>query len=133
MVTGILAALASTVDTHLNWGASYWSNDLYGRLICREWMKRQPKSRELVLVARVSNIVILIAALIIMINLGSIQATWFISLVFGAGIGGVLMLRWLWSRINLYSEITAKLDISILDLGNFYSGNSTDTAMVALT
>ena len=113
MVTGILAALASTVDTHLNWGASYWSNDLYGRLICREWMRRQPKSRELVLVARLSNIVILIAALIIMINLGSIQATWFISLVFGAGIGGVLMLRWLWSRINLYSEITA-IAISLL-------------------
>ncbi|MFQ5983288.1 MAG: sodium transporter, partial [Woeseiaceae bacterium] len=29
MLTGMLAALASTLDTHLNWGASYWSNDLY--------------------------------------------------------------------------------------------------------
>ena len=29
MLTGMLAALASTVDTHLNWGASYWTNDLY--------------------------------------------------------------------------------------------------------
>ncbi|MFQ5527078.1 MAG: sodium transporter, partial [Thermoanaerobaculia bacterium] len=28
MLTGLLAALASTIDTHLNWGASYWSNDL---------------------------------------------------------------------------------------------------------
>jgi solute:Na+ symporter, SSS family len=25
MLVGLLAALASTVDTHLNWGASYWS------------------------------------------------------------------------------------------------------------
>jgi len=24
MLVGLLAALASTVDTHLNWGASYW-------------------------------------------------------------------------------------------------------------
>jgi len=29
MLTGMLAALASTVDTHLNWGSSYWSNDIY--------------------------------------------------------------------------------------------------------
>lgn len=107
MITGLLAALASTVDTHLNWGASYWSNDLYDRLICRAWMNRKPRGRELVWVARLSNGVILVLALLIMVNMGSIQATWFISLVFGAGIGGVLMLRWLWDRINLYSEIAA--------------------------
>jgi Na+/proline symporter len=107
MITGILAALASTVDTHLNWGASYWSNDIYDRLLCQVWMKREPRGRELVWVARLSNVVILIVALIIMVNMGSIQATWFVSLVFGAGIGGVLMLRWLWDRINLYSEIAA--------------------------
>ena len=28
MLVGLLAALASTIDTHMNWGASYWSNDL---------------------------------------------------------------------------------------------------------
>jgi Na+/proline symporter len=107
MVTGLLAALASTVDTHLNWGVSYSSNDLYDRLICRAWMDRQPQGPELVWIARLSNVVILVLSLLIMVNLGLIQATWFISLVFGAGIGGMLMLRWLWSRINLYSEIAA--------------------------
>ena len=107
MITALLAALASTVDSHLNWGASYWSNDLYDRLLCRAWLRRQPKGRELVWVARLSNLVVLAIAILIMVNLGSIQATWFISLVFGAGIGGVLMLRWLWDRINLYSEIAA--------------------------
>lgn len=107
MLTGLLAALASTVDTHLNWGASYWSNDLYDRLICRVWWHRQPQGRELVWVARIANGLILLIAILIMVNLGSIQATWFVSLVFGAGIGGVLMLRWLWDRINLYSEVAA--------------------------
>ena len=33
MLTGLLAALASTIDTHLTWGASYWSNDLYLRIV----------------------------------------------------------------------------------------------------
>lgn len=107
MLVGLLAALASTVDTHLNWGASYWSNDVYDRLICQHWLKREPKGHELVLVARLSNVLILVLALIIMANLGSIQTAWFISLLFGAGMGSVLVLRWLWERINLYSELAA--------------------------
>ena len=41
MVTAMLAALASTVDTHLNWGSSYWTNDIYKRFICQSW-GRQP-------------------------------------------------------------------------------------------
>ena len=35
LVTAMLAALASTVDTHLNWGSSYWTNDLYSLAIWR--------------------------------------------------------------------------------------------------
>ncbi len=107
MLTGLLAALASTVDTHLNWGASYWSNDLYKRLVAERWMGREPGRRELVVVARLSNLVILGFALAVMVNLGSIQTAWFISLLFGAGMGSVLVLRWLWERINLWSELAA--------------------------
>jgi Na+/proline symporter len=107
MLTGLLAALASTIDTHLNWGASYWSNDVYRRLICDHWLKRTPKNRELVIVARLSNVLILVVALTVMAHLGSIQEAWFISLLFGAGMGSVLVLRWLWERISLYSELAA--------------------------
>lgn len=107
MLVGLLAALASTVDTHLNWGASYWTIDVYDGVVCRHFLKRAPKSSELVLVARLSNVLILAIAMAIMANLGSIQTAWFISLLFGAGMGSVLVLRWLWERINLYSELAA--------------------------
>lgn len=107
MLTGMLAALASTIDTHLTWGASYWSNDLYLRIINQAWLKREPSNREQVVVARLSNVVILTIALIIMANLGSIQTAWHVTLLFGAGTGAVLVLRWVWERINLYSEISA--------------------------
>lgn len=107
MLAGLLAALASTVDSHLNWGASYWSHDLYRRLLCHHWLRREPGDRELVRVARLSNLVVLTLALLFMSSLGSIQATWFVSLLFGAGVGGVLMLRWLWQQINLWSEVAA--------------------------
>lgn len=107
MLTGLLAAMASTIDTHLSWGASYWSNDIYKRLICQTWLKRKAKNRELVIVARISNLLILIISLVIMANIGSIQTAWFISSLFGAGMGSVLILRWLWERINLFSELAA--------------------------
>jgi solute:Na+ symporter, SSS family len=107
MFTALLAALASTVDTHLNWGASYWSNDIYRRAWCEAWRRRTASNRELVVVARLSNILILGIALAIMSRLGSIHEAWTLSLLFGAGMGSVLVLRWLWERINLYSEIAA--------------------------
>ncbi|MDP2356922.1 MAG: sodium:solute symporter family protein [Beijerinckiaceae bacterium] len=107
MLVGLLAALASTIDSHLNWGASYWSNDVYRRIVCNEWLKRDASDRELVLAARLSNLLVLAIALVIMANLGSIQTAWFLSLLFGAGVGSVLILRWLWERMNLYSEFAA--------------------------
>ena len=107
MLTGMLAALASTLDTHLNWGASYWSNDLYKGLWLEHMRKRSPRPHELVRVARLSTLLILAIALAIMVNLQSIQTAWQISLLFGAGTGAVLVLRWLWERINLWCEVAA--------------------------
>ena len=107
MLVGLLAALASTVDTHLNWGASYWSNDVYAGVVAPKLLKRAPSDRELVRVARLSNVLILLLAMVVAGNLGSIQTAWFISLLFGAGMGSVLVLRWLWERINLWAEVAA--------------------------
>lgn len=109
MLTGMLAALASTVDTHLNWGASYWTNDLYKPLWVERIRRREARPRELVRVARLANILLVTIALVIMTNLGSIQEGWQLSLLFGSGVGIVLVLRWLWERINLYCELGAIL------------------------
>ena len=107
MVTALLAALASTIDTHLNWGSSYLTNDVYRRLICGLWLKRNARDRELVLVARIASVIVLLAGCLVAANLQSIQQGWKISLLFGAGIGAVLMLRWIWERINVQAEFAA--------------------------
>lgn len=107
MVVAMLAALASTLDTHLNWGASYWTNDIYKRFICQTWLKREPNERTLVWIARLSNLLILALSVVIMTRLRSIQQAWQIGLLLGAGIGPVILLRWLWWRINAWSEIAA--------------------------
>lgn len=107
MMVALLAALASTLDTHMNWGASYWSNDLYRRLVCGAWLKREPGDRELVLAARLSNVVVIGLALAVIPFLSSIQEAWRITLLFGAGVGGVLVLRWVWERVGAWSELSA--------------------------
>lgn len=117
MLTALFAALASTVDTHLNWGASYWTNDLYARFVRRGG--RAPSPRELIWVARVSTIGILALALLVMTRLGSIQAAWRVSLLLGAGMGVMLILRWLWWRVTALGELVAigaSLVLSLLAL-----------------
>ncbi len=105
MLVGMLAALASTVDTHLNWGSSYWTNDVYRRFICRSWLKREPSHRVLVWVARGSNVLILVIALCILPWLSSIQMAWQLSLLLGSGMGVLLVLRWMWWRISAWGEL----------------------------
>ena len=107
MLTGMLAALASTVDTHLNWGASYWTNDIYKRFICQAWLKTEPSGRTLVWVARGASVLTLVIAMAVMSQLTSINQAWQINLLFGAGLGVVLVLRWIWWRMNAWAEIAA--------------------------
>jgi len=109
MLTAMLAALASTVDTHLNWGASYWTNDIYKRFICQGLLKQEPADRSLVWVARIATLSIVLVSLGVMTQLKSINQTWQISLLLGAGMGLPLVLRWIWWRMNAWAEIAAIL------------------------
>ena len=87
MLTAMLAELAATVATHLNWGSSYWTNDIYKRFICQSRLKREPTGRTLVRVARLSNMLIIGVALAVMTQLDSIRDAWKASLLIGARTG----------------------------------------------
>jgi solute:Na+ symporter, SSS family len=113
MLAGMLAALASTLDTHLNWGASYWTNDIFRRFVFQSWLKREPSQRTLVWVARASSLLTFLIALAILPALSSIQLAWQISLLLGAGMGVLLVLRWVWWRINAWGELVCIL-VSLL-------------------
>lgn len=106
MLVALLAALASTLDTHLNWGGSYWTNDIYKRFWC-EARGRPVSSRALVRVARLSNLVIISIALVVLVHLDSIQTAWQTSLLLGAGMGVPLLLRWFWWRMTAAGELAA--------------------------
>jgi len=102
LVAAFAAAYVSTISTHLNWGASYLVNDIYTRFVNRDATERQR-----VMVARAATLLLMVAALIAMRFISSVEQGWKILIAVGAGTGFVLILRWYWWRLNAWSEISA--------------------------
>jgi Na+/proline symporter len=108
LLVSFFAAFMSTIDTHLNWGASYLVNDLY-----RRFARPDASEKETVLVAKLCVAGMMVCAVVVAFFLTSIGKAWLFVWAMGAGIGPVLILRWFWWRINAWSEI-ADLASSVL-------------------
>lgn len=102
MVASLAAAYMSTIDTHLNWGASYLVHDLY-----RRFGRPGAGDRHYVLLARGVTVLLMVAAASVSLLLETAKATFDLMLQIGAGTGLLFMLRWLWWRVNAWSEIVA--------------------------
>ncbi len=102
VIAALIAALMSTISTHLNWGSSYIVNDFYNRFIDQ---KADQKTQ--VLVGRISTLVLMILSAILALYLTNAMQAFNILLQIGAGTGLLFLLRWFWWRINAYSEIVA--------------------------
>jgi SSS family solute:Na+ symporter len=92
----------STIDTHLNWGASYMINDFY-----QPFISRNKSPGHYVFVSRIVMILLTAIALVVTTKLTSIFGAYkYLGVVFGS-IGTVMIMRWYWWRVNAYSEIAA--------------------------
>lgn len=105
--TAFLGAYMSTISTQLNWGASYLTNDLYKRQL--EENKKEVDQRKMVKVGRIFTVMIMVIALVITSFIETIDGAARFLIASSAGLGAVLILRWYWSRINIWSEISATL------------------------
>jgi len=104
VIASLIAAVMSTISTHLNWGASYIVNDFYKRFI-----KIDSSDRELVLVGRFSIVGLMILSAGLALVLSNALQAFHILLQIGAGTGLLFLLRWFWWRINAASEISAMI------------------------
>ena len=102
VLASLIAAVMSTLSTHLNWGSSYIVNDFYLR-----FMKPEASDKELVAVGRISTVVLMILSATLALALSSALDAFNILLQIGAGTGLIFILRWFWWRINAYTEISA--------------------------
>jgi len=104
VVASLIAAVMSTISTHLNWGASYVVNDFYKRFI-----KKDPSDKQQVLVGRLTILILMILAATLALFLSNALQAFHILLQIGAGTGLLFLLRWFWWRINAASEIAAMI------------------------
>ncbi len=111
MVAAFLAAFMSTVGTQLNWGCSYLVNDLYKRFLVRN-----ATERHYVLISRVITVLLVLASGYTAAQLKSIGAGWELVLGVGFGTGAVYILRWYWSRISAWSEISAMIAAAVVTI-----------------
>jgi hypothetical protein len=102
MMAGFLAAYMSTIGTHLNLGASYFTNDLY-----RRFVRRDASESHYVTVSRLMTIVCVVLAAIVTQFMSSVGDAWKYMLTLTAGVGPVMILRWYWWRVSAWSEIAA--------------------------
>jgi Na+/proline symporter len=102
--TSLMAAFMSTVDTHLNWGASYLTNDIY-----RRFVKKNATEKDLVKFSRWMVLLITILAIITSSQMTSIEGAWKFFINAAAGLGIAQLMRWFWWRANAYTEISAMI------------------------
>jgi len=102
IIAALIAALMSTISSHLNWGASYVVHDFYVRFI-----DRSASDKQQVLIGRIATVGLMILAAVMALFLTNALQAFNILLQIGAGTGLLFLLRWFWWRINAYSEIVA--------------------------
>jgi len=102
MVASLLAAFMSTMDTQLNWGASYLINDLYKRFLVRH-----ASDRHYVNASRCAVLLLMGCGALAAWQSDTITGAWIYLAKLTAGAGFVGLLRWYWWRVNPWSEITA--------------------------
>ncbi|MCH7401553.1 Na+:solute symporter [Belliella kenyensis] len=104
VLASLIAAVMSTLSTHLNWGSSYVVNDFYQRFI-----KPDASEKELVMVGRLSTVLLMVMAAFLALALTNALEAFNILLQIGAGTGAIFILRWFWWRINAYTEIAGMI------------------------
>jgi solute:Na+ symporter, SSS family len=113
MVASLLAAFMSTMDTLLNWGASYLINDVYKRFI-----RTDASDRHYVNASRVAMLLVMALGALAAWQSESVASVWIYLTTLGAGGGILLLLRWYWWRINAWAEVSALLSSFVIANGN---------------
>jgi Na+/proline symporter len=102
VVASFFAAYMSTIDTHLNWGASYLVNDIY-----RRFLRPKASQHHYIVASMTVTVLLAIAGMLVTTLMRSIREGWYLITSISGGVTIIYVLRWYWWRINAWSEIAA--------------------------
>ncbi len=119
MVASFFSAFMGTMEAHFNLAASYGLNDVYKRFVA----KNRP-DRHYVNASRLLTLGVALLAGVGALLLPSVLGAFKFKMELVAGVGAVVVLRWLWWRVTALSEIIALLTsvataVTLNQLGSF--------------
>ncbi len=122
VIAGFIAGFMSILDSHLNMGAAYLVNDLFrARSGSTATQEKQIKHSTLF----GYTLCIVFVGFLFSFLLRSPVVVLEILELTGAGMGGVLLLRWFWERVNVQAEHTALfLTIVLIPVSCFFIDDS---------
>jgi solute:Na+ symporter, SSS family len=100
VIASFAAAFMSTMQAQLNLTSSYLVHDVY-----RRFLRPGMAERHYVTIARITTIVVALAAAVIALGLPSVLDTYRFKMELMAGLGMVYLLRWLWWRVTAVTEL----------------------------
>ncbi|MEJ6581469.1 MAG: Na+:solute symporter [Akkermansiaceae bacterium] len=102
VLASLIAAYISTLSTQVNLASSYLTEDFWKR-----FFEPHASDRKQVMVGRLTSALVLILGSLVALTLTNAAQMFNIILMIGAGTGLVYLLRWIWWRVNAWSEISA--------------------------
>jgi Na+/proline symporter len=111
VLLGFFGMFITTAESYMNWGASFLTMDAYKIYI-------QPKASEkrIRLVSFTSMLLLSVVAIVFAWQIESLQSLVKITFSMAAGVAPVYILRWIWFRINAWSQLSAMLSSALLTM-----------------
>jgi Na+/proline symporter len=111
VVLGFFGMFITTAESLLNWGGSFLTID-----VVKGYVKPQITEKQLRFVSFGSMLLLSVAATCFAFTIDNLQTLVKITFSIAAGVAPVYILRWIWFRINAWSQLSAMLGSALFTL-----------------
>jgi Na+/proline symporter len=101
----------TTAESLLNWGASFLTMDAY-----KEYVNSNASEKRIRWVSFGSMLGLSLLAMFFAMQIDSLQSLVKVTFSIAAGVAPVYILRWIWFRINAWSQLSAMLSSAVFTL-----------------
>ena len=108
---GFFAMFITTTESLINWGASFLIVDTW-----KGWIRPNASEKEINFLSFFAMVFLCLCAIGIAINIENLQQLIKITFSISAGVAPVFILRWIWFRINAWSQLIAMLCSGVITL-----------------
>lgn len=111
IILGFFGMFITTAESLLNWGASFITIDAY-----KGYLQPESSEQHLRFMSFGTMLLLSLFAMFFALQIDSLQSLVKITFSIAAGVAPVYILRWIWFRINAWSQLSAMLSSAVFTL-----------------